>query len=84
MSDWGRKMKQRASAWKAAAGSKATNQYPLRRVVKVDYPDDHPFVLYEYLECGHYQLPRSDMFGQTNANRRRCRRCHAERLTPPA
>lgn len=30
---------------------------------------------YELLECGHIQLPRSDIYGETNAARRRCRFC---------
>lgn len=29
----------------------------------------------EVLECGHEQRPRQDCFGETNAIRRRCRKC---------
>jgi hypothetical protein len=32
-------------------------------------------ILYEHLECGHYQPPVSDIYGETNAYRRRCRQC---------
>ena len=31
----------------------------------------------EILECGHEQRPRQDCFGETNAVRRRCRKCVA-------
>jgi hypothetical protein len=36
----------------------------------------------EVLECGHKAIPRSDIFGETNASRRRCRKCLKE--TVPA
>jgi hypothetical protein len=29
----------------------------------------------EALECGHLQMPKSDMMGHTNASRRRCKKC---------
>lgn len=29
----------------------------------------------EVLECGHDQMPMSDLIGETNATRRRCRKC---------
>lgn len=32
----------------------------------------------EVLECGHRQRPVSDAFGETNANRRRCKQCGRE------
>jgi hypothetical protein len=33
----------------------------------------------EALECGHLQLPKSDLIGETVAVRRRCRHCKAGR-----
>jgi len=52
---------------------------PLRKIVgrkiekdwlglKVDMP-------VEILECGHTQPPITDFYGETNAVRRRCRKC---------
>lgn len=29
----------------------------------------------ELLECGHSQSPKSDIYGETNAARRRCLKC---------
>lgn len=36
-------------------------------------------VIHELLECGHLVLPKQDIFGPTNAVRRRCRHCVKER-----
>lgn len=38
---------------------------------------------YELLECGHIQLPKSDIYGETNAVRRRCRFCGSGAKTLP-
>jgi hypothetical protein len=35
----------------------------------------------EALECGHLQMPKRDLMGETNAVRRRCCRCKLKR--PP-
>ncbi len=32
-------------------------------------------LVFEVLECGHAQLPRTDIIGETNAVRRRCNAC---------
>lgn len=51
---------------------------PLRKVV--DMVDDPQFrgVRLELLECGHTQLPKSDIIGHRPAVRRRCRKCKQE------
>ncbi len=52
--------------------------YPLRRVVGHAPHPEYPSVLQEVLECGHQQNPRTDIYGETNAARRRCRKCAQE------
>ena len=32
-------------------------------------------LIFEILECGHRQLPKRDFVGETNAYKRRCRKC---------
>lgn len=57
------------------------NRNPLRKIVEHAYGDvdgSFPNVLFEVLECGHRQLPRSDFVGETNVERRRCRQCGKE------
>lgn len=63
MSDWGKRK------------SRETNSYPLRKIVGYVPDEKYAHLTYELLECSHTQLPRSDMFGETNAVRRRCRKC---------
>lgn len=72
MSNFGKRMKQRANRWMAEAASARTNQYPLRKVVS--HTEDGR----EELECGHLMYPRSDMLGETNTVRRRCRKCEVK------
>lgn len=31
--------------------------------------------IYEVYECGHIRLPKMDIYGETNASRRRCYKC---------
>lgn len=38
---------------------------------------------HELLECGHVQLPREDIYGPTNATRRRCWKCAANKPPKP-
>lgn len=52
--------------------SNGAHRGPLRRIVGGSY-DGPTFV--EVLECGHTQLPVRDLIGETNAARRRCRKC---------
>jgi hypothetical protein len=50
---------------------------PLRRIVRT-YPKDvtpHVTIRMEVLECGHEQRQKSDIYGPTNAYKRRCRQC---------
>lgn len=44
------------------------NRDPLRKIV--GHEDG-----FEVLECGHRQRPKTDFVGETNAQRRRCRKC---------
>lgn len=54
------------------------NRHPLRRVVGERY-DQRTGRIIETLECGHEVPRKQDIIGETNAVRRRCRRCGAER-----
>jgi hypothetical protein len=58
---------------------------PLRKVVgremaplaNSNFPTLFP---HERLECGHLVRPRRDYIGETNAGRRRCWQCKAEKV----
>ena len=58
------------------------NTYPLRKIIGTKFVNVginyEMFLLHEELECGHVQLPKHDIFGETNATRRRCRECGKE------
>ena len=56
------------------------NKYPLRKIVdgatrtrRIGKRDYEFYV--EKLECGHEQSPVTDIYGETNAERRRCKAC---------
>jgi hypothetical protein len=60
------------------------NKPPLRKVVSIDIvPSSQYFqketmpgeTRVEKLECGHWQMPKRDIYGETNAYRRRCKKC---------
>jgi len=53
---------------------------PLRTIVD-ERNDGHGRII-EVLECGHEQPRKNDIYGPTNALRRRCRRCHHKRKNP--
>lgn len=53
------------------------NQYPLRKVVGYGL-NEHGGET-EKLECGHEIPRRNDIYGPTNAYRRRCHLCHEAR-----
>jgi len=46
---------------------------PLRKIV--DWHLDDLGRRIEVLECGHEQAQKQDIYGATNAERRRCRKC---------
>lgn len=51
---------------------------PLRTIVRTyskPGPLGHKVYSYEVLECGHEQRQKTDIYGPTNAYRRRCRQC---------
>ena len=60
---------------------------PLRQIVghvKRSIGNDGEFEYFvndELLECGHQMRPRQDMFGTTNAQKRRCERCAEQEPT---
>src|SRR5262245_51688977 len=61
---------------------------PLRKVV--GYQNETKWtgekaiaLMYEILECGHHQRPVRDLYGETQAARRRCQQCLAERNIQP-
>lgn len=56
--------------------SRETNKRPLRAIVG-SFANEHGSIM-ERLECGHAQLRKSDIYGPTNAQRRRCRKCANE------
>ena len=59
---------------------------PLRKVIshiqiEAGYSEDLCLTLYythELLECFHHQMQKQDIYGPTNATRRRCRDCLKE------
>lgn len=54
---------------------------PLRKIVRTvsrPGPLGYHSYIYEVLECGHEQRQKSDMYGPTNAYRRRCGKCAVE------
>jgi hypothetical protein len=56
---------------------------PLRKIiatVRIDYAGGGCIHM-EALECGHIQMPKSDMIGHTAPVRRRCKHCKAGRPT---
>ena len=55
--------------------------HPLRAVVSSAYKPATGQIM-ETLECGHVVAKKSDMFGETNAVRRRCRHCTASFVGP--
>lgn len=52
---------------------------PLRKIVGYKKIAPASSVWVEVLECGHVQVPKTDIYGETNAIRRRCRRCELGR-----
>ena len=48
---------------------------PLRKVLGTVPDKKYRSVMLELLECGHTQLPKSDIIGHRPASRRRCRKC---------
>jgi len=75
MSQWSRKMRERAGRYAGEAKRKRTLRCPLRKVVGFGPMPSHPAVLVEFLSCGHFIMPRRDLFGETHASRRRCWKC---------
>ena len=72
---------QRNRAHQGGKAARATNLYPLRKIVGVEsvtIEGTSVSVLKERLECQHLVHPRSDMVGETNAYHRRCYRCFVE------
>jgi hypothetical protein len=71
--------KKRDRAAKGGRAARKTNQYPLRKFVGyIDNPNLLPnyHMPVELLECGHWIHKRQDIFGESHATRRRCRKCH--------
>ncbi len=48
-------------------------KYRLRKIVR--YYTNYWGTIIEVLECGHEQAERQDIYGATNAYRRKCRNC---------
>lgn len=49
---------------------------PLRKIVG-EFTDEKTGARREKLECGHVVNQKQDIYGPTNAYRRRCRHCRA-------
>ena len=61
------------------------NTGPLRKIVgHVQIQFLGVMVWREQLECGHLVVERQDIYGPTNASRRRCRKCQQEQLQESA
>lgn len=62
------------------------NRHPLRKIVDHQWGDpmrgEFAQLVYEVLECGHRQTPKTDFIGQINASRRRCRKCGTSTQAP--
>lgn len=58
--------------------SNGSKSGPLRKIVGTCWVGGARM---EALECGHLQMPKCDLMGETNAVRRRCHRCKSNR--PP-
>jgi hypothetical protein len=60
------------------------NVDPLRKIIgyrQVDVsltPGMPMFLQHEVYECGHTALAKHDIYGETNAVRRRCRKCREQ------
>lgn len=50
------------------------NKYPLRKVIGYVDVDGNGWIK-EKLECGHIVGIKQDIYGATNAYRRRCKQC---------
>jgi hypothetical protein len=62
----------RARGYGPRPRSNGSKTGPLKKIVghvKVGY------ATMEALECGHFQMPKQDLMGETNAVRRRCTKC---------
>lgn len=51
-------------------------KYPLRRIIGARRTSEG--LTRELLECGHEIPEKSDLYGPTTAQRRRCRHCYRE------
>jgi len=58
-------------------GRRRVNKDPLRKIVADRYEPATDRVV-EILECGHEVRRREDVIGETNAYRRRCRKCRKD------
>lgn len=56
------------------------NKYPLKKIISEEVSSFGTIV--ETLECGHKQNKLTDIYGPTNAYRRRCRRCFKAKHAP--
>lgn len=49
--------------------------YFIRRVERPDVAHAHNTAVWDVYECGHVRPPKQDIYGPTNAVRRRCGMC---------
>jgi len=58
------------------SADRLSNRAPLRKIV--GYERNQVGSEIDVLECGHKVHRKHDIYGPTNAIRRRCRQCYAE------
>lgn len=66
----------RGGSLNGKGGNNGSQSGPLKKIIgqcRVGY------TLMEALECGHLQMPKHDLMGETNSVRRRCKHCKAGR-----
>lgn len=54
---------------------------PLKYIVAYERHPIFTTIWVEVLECGHKQAVKTDIYGETNAVRRRCRKCRDLQLS---
>lgn len=72
----GRLSQMRSQGYGPRPRSNGSDGGPLRKIVGTCWVGGARM---EALECGHFQMPKCDLMGETNAVRRRCHWCKGNR-----
>lgn len=60
-------------------GRNGSGNGPLRKIVRVAPHPERSSLTVDVLECGHFLLPAKDLFGSRAPQKRRCKKCKANR-----